>query len=248
MSAIYILWLRELKRYIRSKAQIVASLAQPLLYLVALGFGFGPVFEKSGNGDYRQFISPGIICMSILFTSVFSGIAMLWDRQFGFLKETLVAPVPRIQIMLGRTLGGATVAVIQATLVFVACLLVGFRPVHWGMIPLAYLFMMLIALVFAALGTAIGSVLQDMQGFQLIMNFLVLPIYFLSGALYPLKNLKIGMKIVTRLDPLSYGVDALRNILSGIPNFHLATDLALLSGAAMLFLGLGAWLFSRIQL
>jgi len=248
MSAIYILWLRELKRYVRSKAQMVASLAQPLLYLVALGFGFGPVFAKSGNGDYRQFISPGIISMSILFTSVFSGIAMLWDRQFGFLKETLVAPVPRIHIMLGRTLGGATVAVIQATLVFVACLIVGFRPAHWELIPLAYLFMMLIALVFASLGTAIGSVLQDMQGFQLIMNFLVLPIYFLSGALYPLKDQKLGMMIVTRLDPLRNGVDALRNILSGIPNFHLATDLALLSATAVLFLGLGAWLFSRIQL
>ena len=107
--------------------------------------------------------------------------------------------------------------------------------------------MILIAVVFAALGTAIGSVLQDMQGFQLVMSFLVLPIFFLSGALYPLKDLKIGMKIATRLDPLSYGVDALRNILSGIPNFHLATDLALLSGIAVLFLGLGAWLFSRIH-
>src|SRR5262249_4937411 len=151
----------ELKRYIRSKAQIIASLGQPLLYLVALGFGFGPVFQKAGNGDYRQFLSPGIISMSILFTSIFSGIAMLWDRQFGFLKETLVAPVPRLYIMMGRTLGGATVACIQATIVFLACLLVGFRPVNWAMVPLAFLFMMLIALVFASLGTALGSVLQD---------------------------------------------------------------------------------------
>src|SRR5436190_15315479 len=153
MSAIYILWLRELKRYIRSKAQIVASLAQPLLYLVALGFGFGPVFEKSGNGDYRQFISPGIICMSILFTSVFSGIAMLWDRQFGFLKETLVAPVPRIQIMLGRTLGGATVAVLQGTLIFGVTLIAGFRPVSVLAVPVAFLLIALIAVVFAALAT-----------------------------------------------------------------------------------------------
>jgi ABC-2 type transport system permease protein len=248
MSAIYILWLRELKRYVRSKAQIAASLGQPLLYLLALGFGFGPVFEKSGSGNYLQFLSPGIISMSILFTSIFSGIAMLWDRQFGFLKETLVAPVPRIQIMIGRTLGGATVAVIQATIVFLACLLVGFRPAHWAMIPLAFLFMMLIALVFASLGTAFGSVLQDMQGFQLIMNFMVLPIYFLSGALYPLTNLNKPMAIVTHLDPLAYGVDALRNILSGITHFPLTLDLALLSGVAVIFLTLGAWLFSRIQL
>jgi len=237
-----------LKRYIRSKAQIIASLGQPLLYLVALGFGFGPVFQKAGNGDYRQFLSPGIISMSILFTSIFSGIAMLWDRQFGFLKETLVAPVPRLFIMLGRTLDGATVACIQATIVFLACLLVGFRPVNWSMVPLAFLFMMLIALVFASLGTALGSMLQDMQGFQLIMNFMVLPIYFLSGALYPLDNLSKPMMIATHLDPLSYGVDALRNILSGVQHFHLATDLALLSGVAVLFLGLGAWMFSRIQL
>src|SRR6266480_2615336 len=127
MSAIYILWLRELKRYVRSRAQIVASLGQPLMYLIALGFGLGPVFQKAGEGSYLQFIAPGVVSMTILFSSVFSGMGLLWDRQFGFLKETLVAPVPRIQIMLGRTLGAATVAVIQATLVFVACLLVGFR-------------------------------------------------------------------------------------------------------------------------
>src|SRR5215475_7494420 len=228
MSAIYILWLRELKRYIRSKAQIVASLGQPVLYLLALGFGFGPVFQKAGNGSYLQFVSPGIISMTILFSSIFSGIAMLWDRQFGFLKETLVAPVPRIQIMIGRTLGGATVAVIQGTLIFIATLIVGFRPANPSLIPLAFLFMMLIAIVFASLGTAFGSMLQDMQGFQLIMNFMVLPIYFLSGALYPLKDLPTALTVVKRLDPLSYGVDALRNILSGIHNFHLATDLAIL--------------------
>jgi len=140
MSAIYILWLRELKRYIRSKAQIVASLGQPVLYLLALGFGFGPVFQKAGNGSYLQFMAPGVISMTILFSSIFSGIAMLWDRQFGFLKETLVAPVPRIEIMIGRTLGGATVAVIQGTLIFCACLLVGFRPAHASLIPLAFLF------------------------------------------------------------------------------------------------------------
>src|SRR5678815_1192929 len=121
MNAIYILWLRELKRYTRSRAQIVASLGQPLLYLLVLGFGLGPVFQKAGNGSYLQFVAPGVIGMSVLFTSVFSGIGLLWDRQFGFLKETLVAPVPRITVMLGRTLGAATVAVIQGLLVMVVC-------------------------------------------------------------------------------------------------------------------------------
>src|SRR5579863_8329622 len=128
MSAIYILWLRELKRYTRSRAQIIASLGQPLLYLLALGFGLGPVFKRSGNGSYLQFIAPGVIGMTVLFTSIFSGIGLLWDRQFGFLKETLVAPVPRLTVVLGKTLGGVTVALIQGTLVVVVCLAAGFRP------------------------------------------------------------------------------------------------------------------------
>src|SRR5271166_1613516 len=127
MGAIYILWLRELKRYVRSRVQIIVSLGQPVLYLCALGFGFGPVFQKAGNGGYLQFMVPGVIGMTVLFSSVFSGIAMLWDRQFGFLKETLVAPVSRMQIMIGRTLGGATVAVIQGLLVTAVCLIAGFR-------------------------------------------------------------------------------------------------------------------------
>src|SRR4051794_5191141 len=121
MSAIYILWLRELRRYRRSRSQIVASLGQPMLYLIALGFGLGPVFQKAGQGDYVQFVAPGVVSMSILFSSVFSGMGLLWDRQFGFLKETLVAPVPRLHIMLGRTLGAATVALIQGLIVTIVC-------------------------------------------------------------------------------------------------------------------------------
>src|SRR5215212_3633498 len=156
VSAIYILWLRELKRYSRSRAQIIASLGQPLLYLVALGFGLGPVFEQAGRGSYLQFIAPGVIGMSVLFTSIFSGIGLLWDRQFGFLKETLVAPVPRLHIMIGRTLGGATVAMLQGLMVLVVCLLAGFRPAYASTLPVALVFMALIAIVFAALGTVIG--------------------------------------------------------------------------------------------
>src|ERR1700689_1428979 len=129
MGAIYILWLRELKRYVRSRVQIVVSLGQPCLYLLALGFGLGPVFRQAGHGSYLQFMATGVIGMVVLFTSVFSGIALLWDRQFGFLKETLVAPVPRIQVMGWRTLGGTTVAMIQGTLIFVVCVIAGFRPV-----------------------------------------------------------------------------------------------------------------------
>lgn len=247
MGAIYILWLRELKRYVRSRVQIVVSLGQPCLYLLALGFGFGPVFKQAGHGSYLQFMAPGVIGMTVLFSSVFSGIAMLWDRQFGFLKETLVAPVSRLQIMIGRTLGGATVAVIQGVLILVICLIAGFRPQSWMALPFAFLFVVLIAIVFAALGTGIGSVLQDMQGFQLVMNFLVLPIFFLSGALYPLSNLPAAMAVVVRLDPLTYGVDGLRGALVNVWQFNAALDISVLVAIACIFLGSGAYLFSKIE-
>jgi ABC-2 type transport system permease protein len=247
MNVIYILWLREVKRYLRSRPQIIASLGQPLLYLLVLGFGLGSVFRSAGQGSYLQFIAPGVIGMGILFTSIFSGIGLLWDRQFGFLKETLVAPVPRLQIMVGRTLGGATIAMIQGTLVLGVCLLAGFRPASFAAVPLALAFMALIAIVFAALGTAIGSTLRDMQGFQLIMNFLVMPIFFLSGALFPLSNLPSALTVATRLDPLSYGIDGLRGALIGLSEIGVTLDAAILAAVASVFLVLGAWSFSKIQ-
>jgi ABC-2 type transport system permease protein len=247
VSTIYILWLREVKRYLRSRPQIIASLAQPLLYLLVLGFGLGPVFQSSGQGSYIQFIGPGVIAMGILFTSIFSGIGLLWDRQFGFLKETLVAPVPRLQIMAGRTLGGATIAMIQGTLVLVVCMVAGFRPQSLSAVPMALLFMALTAIVFAALGTAIGSSLKDMQGFQLIMNFMVMPIFFLSGALFPLSNLPTALTIATRLDPMAYGVDGLRAAFIGVSQIGVATDAIVLAVVATLFLVMGARAFSRIQ-
>ena len=247
MGAIYILWLRELKRYVRSRVQVVVSLGQPCLYLLALGFGLGPVFQKAVLGSYLQFMAPGVIGMTVLFSSVFSGIAMLWDRQFGFLKETLVAPVSRMQIMIGRTLGGATVAVLQGTLILIICLIAGFRPHSWTAIPVAFLFVVLIAIVFAALGTAIGSTIKDMQGFQLVMNFMVMPIFFLSGALFPLTNLGVVLKVITQLDPLTYGVDGLRGALINQWHFHPAVNAGLLGTIALVFLSLGAYLFSKIE-
>jgi ABC-2 type transport system permease protein len=248
MTAIYVLWLREMKRYVRSRVQVVASLAQPLMYLLALGFGLGPTFQKAGGGSYLQFMAPGVMGMTILFSAVFSGIGLLWDRQFGFLKETLVAPVPRLHIMLGKTLGGATVALIQGQLIFAVSFLVGFRPESWAQIPLALLFMALIAVVFASLGTAIGSVLQDMQGFQIVMNFLVMPIFFLSGALFPLAGLPTALAVLTRLDPLSYGVDGLRGALVGGMYFGRLVDLTALAAFGVVFLALGTRLFARIEI
>jgi ABC-2 type transport system permease protein len=248
MSVIYILWLREVKKYLRSRTQIIASLGSPIMYLGVLGFGLGPIFRKAGEGSYLQFMAPGVIGMTILFTSMFSGIALLWDRQFGFLKETLVAPVPRLWIMIGRTLGGATVAILQGLLIFVACFVAGFRPVSLAVIPLALLFMALIAVVFAALGTVIGSSLKDMQGFQLVMNFLVMPIFFLSGALYPLTNLPKVLAVLTRIDPLTYGVDGVRTVLIGVTHFGVGVDAVVLMGVAIVLLSAGTWRFSKIEI
>src|SRR5580692_12462430 len=135
MKTIYIMWLRELKRYIRSKSRMIGSLGQPLLFLLALGYGLGSVFAAAGQGNYFEFLAPGVIGMSIIFTAIFSGIQLIWDRQFGFLKETLVAPVPRILIMAGRTLGGATVALFQGLIVIVICLLAGFRITNFASLP-----------------------------------------------------------------------------------------------------------------
>jgi len=249
MSVIYILWLREVKRYIRSRAQIIASLGQPMLYLLVLGFGLGPVFQRAGNGNYLQFVAPGVIGMTVLFSSIFSGLGLLWDRQFGFLKETLVATVSRLQLMIGKTLGGATVAVMQGLLVTIVCIIAGFRPAHMATVPIALGFMVLIAILFAALGMAIGSGLQDMQGFQLIMNFLMLPIYFLSGALFPLNDTKSVLKYHTRADPLSYGIDGMRNVL-GTPNaaFSPHLDVVVLVAVGAVLLVFGAYRFSKIEI
>jgi ABC-2 type transport system permease protein len=248
MNAIYILWLRQLKRYVRSRPRIIASLGQPLLFLVALGFGLGPIFRKAGQGNYIQFLSPGVIAMTVLFTAVFSGIELIWDRQFGFLKETLVAPVPRILIMLGRTLGGATVALLQGLIVVGVCLIAGFRPHASAMLPLAVVFLALIAVLFTAVGTAIASLLSDFQGFQLIMNFLVMPMFFLSGALFPLGAVPRALKVVASADPLTYGVDGLRGTLIGAFYFGAVIDLSILLAVAALMLAIGGYLFSRIQL
>lgn len=247
MSAIYILWLRELRRYLRSKVQIIASLGQPVLYLVAMGFGLGAVFRQAGRGSYIQFVAPGIIAMTVLFSATFSGVALLWDRQFGFLKETLVAPVPRLYVMLGRTCGAATVAMIQGSLVAIVCLIAGFRPANPALIPAAVAFLALIALVFAALGTAVGSMLKDMQGFQMVMNFLVMPLFFLSGAMYPLDGLPAALAFITRLDPLAYGVDGLRTSLIAQSHFGAPLDAAVLVCLAVAFVLLGAWRFSKIE-
>ena len=248
MNTIYILWLRQIKRYLRSRSRIFGSLGQPLLFLVALGFGLGPIFKKAGGGNYIDFLAPGVIAQGILFTAIFSGIELIWDRQFGFLKETLVAPVSRLEIMLGRTLGGATIAVIQGVIIFLLTMVIGFRPYSLVMLPVFFLVMFLIALLFTAMGTAIASILEDFQGFQLIMNFLVMPLFFLSGALFPLKGLPPFLAVITKLNPLTYGVDGLRATLIQTAHFLMWTNLGVLTGLSLIFLAIGSYLFSKIQI
>ena len=248
MSAIYILWLRQLKRYFRSRIRILSSLGQPVLFLVSFGFGFGPLYQRAGAGNYLQYLVPGVIAMGVLFPAVFSGIEIIWDRQFGFLRETLVAPVSRFQIVLGRTLGGATTALIQGIIVLVICSIAGFRVANFLLLPVAFGFMFLIALFGNSIGTAIGSVLDDVQGFQLIMNFLVTPLFFFSNALFPVDGLPAPLKLLVHLNPLSYGIDGLRGALSQAFLFGPGIDLVILGGVTAILLGVGSYLFSRIQL
>jgi ABC-2 type transport system permease protein len=247
VNAIYVMWIREVKRFLRTRSRIVGSLGQPLLFLVALGYGLGPVFRKAGQGNYLEFIAPGIVGMTIIFTSIFNGMQMIWDRQFGFLRETMVAPVSRLSIMAGRTLGGATIATIQGTVVLLISIGAGFRPVAWIALVPAVFVMLLVALLFSAVGMAVASRLKDMQGFQLIMNFLVMPMFFLSGALFPLKGVPPAMLWIAQVDPLSYGIDALRYFLIGAAVFGIVTDVAVLTTVAAFFLWLGSYFFARLE-
>ena len=247
MKTIYILWLRQIKRHLRSKPRMIGSLGQPILFLLAFGYGFGSVFQQAGQGNYIQFLAPGIIGISILFTAMFSGIELIWDRQFGFLKETLVAPVSRFDIMMGRTLGGATVATMQGVIVLLICLLAGFHPYSWITIPATLGVMLLISFVFTGFGTVVASRLTDMQGFQLIMNFLIMPLFFLSGALFPLRGLPQTLDILAKIDPLSYGIDALRSLLINTQYFGLGLDLAVLLCCAALVLILGSYSFAKME-
>lgn len=247
MGAISVMWLRQIKKSWRSKPRIIGALGQPLLFLLALGFGLGPVFEKAGQGNYINFLVPGVIGMSILFTAMFSGIEIIWDRQFGFLKETLVAPVARWKIMLGRTLGGASVAFMQGIIIMLIAMLIGFRPYSILYIIPALIFMFFIALLFAAFGTAVASKLEDMQAFPLIINFLIMPLFFLSGALFPLEGLSNAISIIAKFNPLSYGVDGLRFTLTGFSHLGFGMDIIVILFTTLIIGLIATHLFSKIE-
>jgi ABC-2 type transport system permease protein len=229
LRAIYMIWKRDLIRYTRDRMRLLASLAQPILFLFVFGSGLSTALRGSAGGlgghgsslQYVQFIFPGIIGMSVLFTSIFGAMSIVWDREFGFLKEVLVAPIHRSAVAIGKTLGGATQAMLQGLVILVLAPLVGVKLTLMGvveLIPMVFLF----AFALSALGVAVAARMRTMQGFQVVMNFLMMPMFFLAGALFPLGgNLPAWLGVLTRLDPASYGIDALRSVVltaSGVPS------------------------------
>ena len=224
----YILWLRQMKRYFRSRSRVLGAIGQPILFLLALGYGIGSVYKKAGQGNYLEFLVPGIIIQTLLFSGVFWGIQILFDKRFGFLKEMLVAPVPRVRILLGNALGGATISLMQAVLVFVISIFLGFRMENWAFLPLAILLMIVLSVTLCSLGAGLASIVEDFQGFQGINNFLIFPLFFLSSALYPLTNVPQALRILASVNPLSYAVDLLRYTMIHQHHFNLALDVLVL--------------------
>jgi ABC-2 type transport system permease protein len=249
LDIVYTIWLRNMKRYIRSKSRIVGSVAMPLFFLVFLGFGLNSVVRIPGlGGNFVIFLIPGMVSMSVLFTSVFSGIQIIWDKQFGFLKETLVAPVSRLEIMFGQTLGGATTAFIQGLIILAVSLVIGLAFPGIAGFVIAFSFMALIGVAFTAFGIAIASRMEDMTGFQLIMNFVVFPLFGLSGAFFPISALPSWMAPVTLVDPLTYGVEGIRYGLTGVSQVNPLICAAVLGGFAIAMLVAGAYLFRKIRM
>jgi ABC-2 type transport system permease protein len=248
MDIVYAIWLRSMKRFVRSKSRIIGSVTMPLFLLLFLGFGLNNVVQMPNlGGNYLVFLIPGMVAMSVMFTAVGSGVQILWDKQFGFLKETLVAPVSRIEIMLGQTSGGATTAVLQGFLILIPALLIGLRVPDIPGFFIALLFMALIGIAFTAFGIALASRMEDMTGFQLIMNFVIFPIFGLSGALFPISSLPPWIAPLTLLDPLTYGVEGMRYGLTGVSQINPVVCLGIIGGFCITATVVGAYLFRNIK-
>jgi ABC-2 type transport system permease protein len=245
--AIYSLWLREMIRFFRLKSRVVGSLAPPFFFLAFLGFGFGSAVMPAIPEEvgYVSFLAPGIIGMTLLFSSTFGGLSMLWDREFGFLREIMVAPVSRLSIVIGRTAGGVTTAVLQGLIILVPGVAMGLEISGLAGFLLSLVFMLLIATTFNSLGLAFASRMKDMSGFSLIMNFMVFPLFLLSGALFPISNFPGWLQTLSLFNPLTYGVDGLRGSLIGVSAFPLALDLLILAFSSVAALSLGAYLFEK---
>lgn len=246
---IYAVWLREVKRFVNSKSRMVGSLAMPLLFLVALGGGFSNLIALPGGESYGSFLLPGIVAMTIIFTSIFSGVSIIWDREFGFLKEMLASPTARENIVLGRTLGGATTAVLQGLLIVVLGLLITGTALPPAInIFGAFVFMTLLSCFLVAVGIAIASVVQEVETFQLIMNLIVMPLFFLSNALIPLDKMPWWLQDISRLNPISYAVDGLRELMIGKGTLGLPLDFSVCVIGFFVALAVSTYLFSKTSI
>jgi ABC-2 type transport system permease protein len=249
--AIYALWRRDLLRFVRARSRVVGTFVTPLFLVAFLGFGFEGVRFASvpDTVSYLEYLVPGILGFVTLFSASFSGLAVLSDREVGFLKEILVAPVPRTSVVLGRIAGGATTGLLQSALVLGGTLLVGFRPASVVGLLLAALFLVGLSTTFIGFGLALAAGFRDTQGYSLVVNFVLFPLAFLSGAFYPLANLPLAIRWVGYLNPLTYGIDGLRGVLvgPGAATYPLWLDLGAVALSGTVTVLVGAWLFDRVE-
>ncbi len=247
---ILVLWQRQVKRYYRSGSRIIGTLGQPILLLLALGYGIGAIYKRAGDGNYINFLVPGIITQTVLLSGIFWGIIILQDKRFGFLSELLVAPVSRLKILVGSALGGATISIFQGILVFVFASLIGFRPHNWLDVPAALAILILMCLALTCFGAGIASMVDDFQGFQGINNLIVLPMFFLSSALYPLNHIPTFLKVISTINPVSYMVDALRYLLAGPSQSHfgIGKDLIIMAITFIVAIAFAVNRFNRIEM
>jgi len=248
LQAVYIMWLRHVKLFIRARSRLIANIIQPFFFLAFLGMGLRPTSLPglpSGLG-YLDFLTPGMIAMSVIFSSMFAGLSVIWDRQFGFLKEVLVAPVSRLSIVIGRTLGGSTAALIQGIIILAAGVILGARINISGIIP-ALIFILLIAFFAVGLGLSIAVKLKDLDTFPLLMNLLMMPSIFLSTAFFPLESVSDWLRTIMYLNPLTYLVDGLRGFLTGFSSIPLAADLSIALVLCASTTALGTYMFSRSE-
>ncbi len=245
---VYALWLREFKVFLRERSRLVASTFTPLLWLFVIGIGFGSVatLPSEGSVGYQKFIFPGIVCMSVIFTSVFFGSYVIWDRKFDFLKSVMVAPVSRGTIFVGKALGGMTSSLIQAAILLFVGALIGIPYSALG-IAEAIVIVLLLSFTLTSLGLAIGSYMQSLEGFQMIVSFVVFPLFFLSGALFPLERLPTWLSVLTSIDPATYGVNAMRAAVLGIGNTSFVFDIILLLVFTISLGAIGIYSFKRMK-
>lgn len=247
LDAIYVIWLREMKRFFRDRSQLWVGTVRPVTWLFFMGFGLSPSYHGSHGASYTQFMLPGVIIMTLLFTAIQSSISIIWDREFGFLKEMLVAPISRTSIVIGKAFGGTTLSMIEATIVL--CL-GPFLHVRFSAVQfLACLAIMAgVAFAISALGITIASRMRSFEGFGAIMNFLVMPLFLLSGALFPLQGLPVWLAFLVRSNPLSYGVDLMRGCLLHSQQYPTLLSLGVLSGFTLVMIGSAVYQFNRQEI